>query len=655
MSITSKTQKVRNRLIALGVLPQDASDLAITILRWTESGDEWTVKRLKALKLEFITTILAHDTEPILAPWVSRDSSGVPKGALKRLWTHEYYLKSPQVVLNALMAYSTFVSSEVTDSQLSKFINSARAEPVQSGWFRRMRTSPLWETIDEYVVLNPGIASYSQRFRSPVKRVPTITGTSPEIAVEADLEFASQSLPIREAYDMDDLCYPMEFAIPYTFLSQWRKREELHPWVGTISFIQEAGYKLRAVANPNRVVQTALEPLKRELGDVLEQIYEDCTFDQEKGVAWCQWHLKQGDKLFSVDLSDATNLFPLQAQMEALRGLEDCQEHTKEDGRARFRILCDLFQHFATSPWRLPNGDKLLFTKGQPLGLGPSFFVFSLAHHALLYSLGGKGKYVILGDDIVIRTKSLYDRYVGILTSWGCTVSKEKTIASRHVAEFASRLIRPTDVLRQWKWRSITRANVIDVCRQHGPRFASEVPTSMRKVIEAIAPIPKSLGGLGWNPRGLPLDARLSSQVGQQLLSLLGKEKLLMMRSAKSIMGSDFVSAHNRLWLTPDEREDFLPVLKVKLPSCWQPFLPGDYSAYADLLEDWDSKVLELWSSRPHLGELIACPDKQHVVWELRERGYLPWMQAPNPWKNESSGLYRSISRLLRGLSLDIV
>jgi hypothetical protein len=45
--------------------------------------------------------------------------------------------------------------------------------------------------------------------------------------------------------------------------------------IGKIGFIQEPGYKLRAVANPNRVYQLSLEPMAEQLQRVL---HEHCSW-----------------------------------------------------------------------------------------------------------------------------------------------------------------------------------------------------------------------------------------------------------------------------------------------------------------------------------------------------------------------------------------
>jgi hypothetical protein len=633
-------------LVALGVLPQDASDFAITIMKWLASGEEWTVKRLKALKIEFITTFIAKDSAQVKAPWVARHKDGTPKGTLKRFWTDKYYLKRPQVVIDALMAYSFFTSRDVTKSQLDKFISSAQAQPVSCERVTKLvRFSPVFKRRYLGWNVDPTPHPYWERFRSPTKRIPYLYGTRPATSIEADLEFASHSEPILEAYNNH---FPiMEWAMPWEFLSQWRLNTDKHPFVGTISFIQEPGYKLRAVANPCGLVQSALEPLKEEARCAIELIPEDCTFDQEKGVKWCQKQLGQGHQLFSVDLTDATNLFPLEVQMAALEAYKLTDISRAQEGRIDLvDDLIAMFKHYSRSPWRLPNGETLVFTKGQPLGLGPSFFVFALAHNALLYALGGQGKYVILGDDIVIKGKVLYDKYMLALSEMGCKVSQDKTIASSIVAEFASRLILRDGILFQHKWRKVTRSNVIDMCQRHGPSFLREVPTSMKKVINAIAPIPKELGGLGWNPRGESLEARLSTQVGTYILQLM-KEDVRVLRSAKSITGNDFLNAHYRLSMS-SAREDFMPTLKVELPDAWIP--KTVFSKYHESTVSYlRSKLFQLWSTRPAFGETIIARYPANVRKISEYDGYLPWYQEPDPWKTDSSHLYRVIAKVLKG------
>jgi hypothetical protein len=328
----------------------------------------------------------------------------------------------------------------------------------------------------------------------------------------------------------------MNRVLPFDILYTFNTLADKHPYVGCVSLIQEPGLKLRAVANPSRVIQYALEPLKDFLRSILTDIPEDCTFDQSKGVNWCQAQLTLGKTLFSVDLSDATNLFPWEIQVYVL------SEVRNYISSPAFKDIFDscvtIFKMAAKSVWRCNLGD-VFFRKGQPLGLGPSFFLFALSHHYVLRSLGSEDNYRILGDDIVISDSGLASRYVDQMTRMGCSISMEKTLESGTVAEFASNLIMQNLKVKQHKWRKVTRSNAIDLARLYGPKILHELPKSIRRVVLAISDIPEQFGGLGWNPKGLSFETRMSGPIGKILIEY--EDELQVFRCRRTSAVSDLL------------------------------------------------------------------------------------------------------------------
>jgi len=629
-----------SRLEAVGVLHEDAAVLAALTFKWVESsGEEWTVRRFKALKLEFITGTLAQDCVVRRAPWVARDDQKVIKGPLRRFWVDPHYVANPQVVLNAFQIYSSFIASSATEAQTAKFLESARSAPtVLPKKLSKFISSFDWDGVEKLIALHTD--PYWKYYRSPVKRVPALQGTAPEDQISSDLSFAAQSEAVRRMFRFQFKV--MSLTLPEDMLHLWRTEDEPHPFVGVVSYIQEAGYKLRAVANPTRVVQHALAPLKEALGHVLKTFPEDCTFNQDSGVNWCQNQLQSGKTLHSIDLSDATNLFPFEVQELVLKGIST---RLKKPEREYFLQLCSLFTVAAKAPWRLPDGTPLVFTKGQPLGLGPSFFLFALSHHVILHSLAGAGKYVILGDDVVISDSKLANDYRNLMSELGCRISEEKSIESQQIAEFASRLIRPNDVLRQWKWREITRSNVIDICRNMGSKFRTQVKRPLSDVIDALAPIPIELGGLGWNPKGLPLSSRLDNSVAQHIL-YSAKEQWIVCRRWRSSAVSDFLTARIRLQSTNSGNEHLHPFLDKNITTAYQITL----SMMED--DDWAKEVVryqveelkKLDRPGPDLGETILWP-----LGLRKPNGYITWGPPNNPWQTDSTGLYRVVARILKG------
>jgi hypothetical protein len=161
----------------------------------------------------------------------------------------------------------------------------------------------------------------------------------------------------------------------------------------------------------------ALSKLGNFLFGVIRSLPWDCTFDQEKGLVFTLEALKRGKKVYCFDLSDATNYFPLELQEYVV---SFCG-HPDIDTSMR------LFRHLARARWSTPNSydimdfeaEFLQCSKGQPLGLYPSFPLFALTHGLLLraleYEFGLKDTFRVLGDDVVITSGSVASRYTEVM------------------------------------------------------------------------------------------------------------------------------------------------------------------------------------------------------------------------------------------------
>jgi hypothetical protein len=158
-------------------------------------------------------------------------------------------------------------------------------------------------------------------------------------------------------------------------------------------------------------------------------------------------------------------------------------------------------------------GDGFItWTKGQPLGLYPSFAAFAMTHGLLLYALNGykhEGSFFVLGDDVVILKSDLYLKYRAALESLDCPISEHKSICSASLAEFAGSLITRFGVTRQLKWRLPSDDSFLDVVRNFGPKALAILRPRQRAVAMKMASFPEFMGGLGWNPSGIPLEERV--------------------------------------------------------------------------------------------------------------------------------------------------
>jgi hypothetical protein len=532
------------------------------------------VERLKALKLEYVTRLSG---KPVLAPHIARNRDGYPSG----VWSWLFKLntkRSAFKVLNTLMVYSTLRAPEITKKQKEKFFGSMESED-QTGLQSTLKYIPK--------VRVPRIRSprpFLLGCTSSTKSAPSALG--PSIRQDdafGQLVYFTQAVPSVVAYNRYERVFGKVVPKPLTrvmigsLTDHINFPQELIPCeaVGKIGFIQEPGFKLRAVANPNAVWQVALEPLKDLiLEDLKVNFPTDCTHDQMEGVECIQGWLKEGKTCFSVDLSDATNLMPRHLQMDVLRNRYDCVRFTDQEYLDQ---LVNAFEYASAAPWyyRDENSGKWKlahFRRGQPLGLGPSFASFALAHNLILMGICKAVKvrpentFRVLGDDVVIANHEVHRRYRAALVNLGCKVSESKTLISDVCAEFGGKVILANDIISTFKWRDIDGSNFIDIAMNLGSESRRLLGKTQRIVVDALAPIPQELGGFGWNPDGKSLDERLGTPTAKWLLDraltsdkhqvLVRYETLtsLYNRFRKQVIQSGYIPVYNhstieqRLW-----------------------------------------------------------------------------------------------------------
>lgn len=470
---------------------------------WIDSnGVEWTVSRLKSMKLDFVR--LKAGLEPC-SEWIAKSNksrfSG-PLGGLQK-WCTASPKRRWSKAICFLQMYTLFYSSEVTESQERKFLDGVLAENVP---ISDHLTDSVCKSVDilslrKFHMNSP--SSLMLRPMSDTKREPHADGrTFPEgqATLECSLSFTRST---RIGWD---LC--SRFRSIFDIVEEGLELEDDRDGdlcdypnsVGKIGIIQEAGYKLRAVANPARVYQQALKPLGDLLYGILRELPWDCTHNQSYPFQELKDALSCNRTVFSVDLSGATDYFPLDLQISVLRKIVPIQDYV------------DLFYILSRAPWRYKN-DMIAWKKGQPLGLYPSFASFALTHGLLLYSLNGykhHGDFYVLGDDVVILDPMLYQNYRDVLNELGCPVSEHKTITSNKLCEFGGKIILPNEVLPQLKWKNPSDDSFLDVVRNLGIRSLKLLRPRQRAVALKVALLPDFLGGLGFNPDGLSLEERLS-------------------------------------------------------------------------------------------------------------------------------------------------
>jgi hypothetical protein len=512
----SQQKDIARRLYALQIPPQLARAMVAEISAWTsKSGVEWTVKRLKDLKTDFVRIIAGLDPS---SEWI-KYHRGVPQGSFGKLF--RMGILNPKItknVLNALMVYSTFVSRKETVAQLNKFYDSLSSEPVSLGVLQNI-FSLMLPSAKVLKVGKKSLRTVKDYVPSPSKRCPTSDGkTIEEEKWLETIDVLTETRLGRETYrkygQLREVVKPLEKFVeakhkrlpPYFFLDEEVARSSISNigFAGKIGHIQEPGFKLRAVANPFRVYQLALSRFGDQLYELIQNLPWDCTHDQDAGTLWAFEKLKD-HKMFAVDLSDATNQFPLQLQLMLLRQIDGIVE---ED--------INLFEELSTAVWLSPTHGGVRWTKGQPLGLYPSFAAFALTHGVLVASLerelgfSGNGEtFRILGDDIVISDPRVYARYREVLDILEVSVSESKTIQSDLITEFGGRVISRDAIMTLGKWRQSSDRSFLDVVANVGPRYIKYLPSRQRRIAEVVITLPKPVG-LDINPAGIPAIVRFA-------------------------------------------------------------------------------------------------------------------------------------------------
>jgi len=116
-----------------------------------------------------------------------------------------------------------------------------------------------------------------------------------------------------------------------------------------------------------------------------------------------------------------------------------------------------------------------------------------------------------VGDDVVICDEDLARVYMTYLEIMGVPVSMEKSLVSDTFAEFAGRIITADKVYIGHKYGVVNDDNFVDITRQLGPSYVRNLKPFQRQLVELMAPLPEPVG-FGWNPKGLPIEQRITSE-----------------------------------------------------------------------------------------------------------------------------------------------
>jgi len=505
--------------------------IAVPILRcihhWVQHrGVEWTVGRLKDLKTQYLHYVSGSDVT-----LVASHKDHTPKGCFRPLWGMDSVK-----VLRVLNIYTSVVLPKVTAKQRHKFTSA-----LQTGdWnlcypmtncgirlkeanyyychpFNWIRSSTRRAPILERQMHIKTVEESEMTFESVI----SVINVSPQMSAHVGRYISeyAKALYIAEDILRDALYKCNEPRSPVEF--------QYFP-VGKIGEIQEKGAKLRTIANPFRHLQMVLYPLGSALLDVLRELPWDCTFEQQKGVQFVIDSLQNGKTVYSLDLANATDLFPLKIQREAVSsiltvstlkgpvGPRGSSVKTRiSSAPADLLMGLDIFCDIARGDWSYQTS-FVNWNKGQPLGLYPSFAMFALTHGILVRNiekkLGVTNTFRILGDDIVINDPNVARHYREDMEYLGCKFSEAKCLVSNTIGEFAGMVISKQGVIPASKYRPYNGTDVLGPLISLGLKGSKFIPPSLRRKVLALASAPEPVG-LGWNPKGISLDKRMPPEL----------------------------------------------------------------------------------------------------------------------------------------------
>jgi hypothetical protein len=512
---TMSDRQISNRLSCIN-LPTLIKNSTFDIFKkWRDkSGLEWATLRFKAIKSDFLQ--FKADGRKTELPWVAKTRAGNLKGIFGELRSL-METKAWVAVIKLLNLYTSTILTEITKTQFQKWSDSMK-RPVKdiSQGIKVLFNSPTLRR------LKPKYPRVCHLIESAFK--PTlITRVFPEItSFNNSSEYRRFQLEhswmekrfFENVFQERRPDEPMIGSVRIDFANLGRDRRGRSAWAeidravdfkkqsysaGRVGFTQEPGGKLRVYFDPKLYFQGMLQPLQSSLNELLQRLPWDCTHFQSKAIGPIQERLRSGHKVYSFDLSDATNIFPWGLQhlvLEKLYGLSPI-----------VRLLASLVD---SGSWDGPGG-PWRFIRGQAMGLEPSFALFGLTHGLMVEGLLTQPwdeQFFVLGDDLVILDDEVALKYSALLENLDVPISKGKTFVSNNIAEFAGYLVTRDKSFIPPKYKSWDARNIVSMVK-NCPEWVEIAPAKAKPVLRWVLSLPEPYG-LGLNPKGVPYLQRMT-------------------------------------------------------------------------------------------------------------------------------------------------
>jgi len=223
---------------------------------------------------------------------------------------------------------------------------------------------------------------------------------------------------------------------PLNFLKPVAKK-----YIRRIALIEDPELKARIVGIFDHFSQNILNNISKQCFDILKRIPSDRTFSQDPFFNHTGF-VENEDKFHSLDLSSATDRFPISLQKQIIEAMG----LTKEQSDSWASLLTS---HDFQVPLTMDTGyTSVKYAVGQPMGARSSWPIFTLCHHILIrycaWQIGIKDfhNYIVLGDDVVIKNDQVASMYKSVMYKLGVDLSDTKTHVSASWYEFAKRWIK---------------------------------------------------------------------------------------------------------------------------------------------------------------------------------------------------------------------
>lgn len=487
------------RASILGISPSIANKCISDFKKWkSENGKDWVVDRFKNIYTIIIKYLACPDSPPLIDDggpnsknkWIKKKNPYVLAGVYGKIQLMLNYESKPKLTKNYLIwlrLYSLLSIEEVSASDVQKQKLTIEHKVSKEA---AMNMNPYLNMVS-YDNLRRGTievvgSARANIFRQDIKVPNNYLFTPPQKqSNEENFWVVLDSVTNRPEFEKLRQKHPILECLP---VYDGKPLSSADFAVGTIECIADAAMKRRWVLNAHKPWEHVLHNFGKRLYELAAILPWDITFDEQKCFEPIAEHFKAGKTAYAVDLSQATDRFPWIIQYFLVANLfQDCPNMLQS------LDLWDDLLHFA-SPF-LGFKDVGTWLTGQPMGLYPSFAIFTVSHGLLLYALNGykyNNDFYVHGDDVVILNDSLYTEYLNFLTKCDIPYNPFKTMVSNSVTEINSKLITKDTIFEIPKWKPVTPDNVLDLSRNWGPDIVNLIYKSpeMQEIAKRATRLP---------------------------------------------------------------------------------------------------------------------------------------------------------------------